>query len=456
MVHRPNGQQGGNGQPPGLHPPVGEDQDLFPQLYGGFCLLAEPVQGIAQPLLLAQCKGGIQQLVGITFPVQVKEFVKVLVAEHRLREVDLAGMFRAFVQQVAGLAQAGKERHHQALPKGVNGRVAYLGKELFEIIGHMLGLPGKYGQGRIGPHAAYGLFAVCRHGSDDHLQVLFGIAKGPQLLLQQFSRQGGQGHLRIRHQAQLEAVLANPLQVGLVPAHQLFDLLIFQHPALQGIGQQHFAGLQAPPFEHISGSYRQGAGLRGHDQPPVAGQAVAHRPQPVPVQAGAYLPAIGKKEGGRAIPGLHKGRMVFVKGFAAWVHLAVILPGFGHQHHHHMRQRAARKCKQFYQAIQVGRVGKARIRYRQQPGQFLIGKEGRVHAALLAHHFIYIAPNGIDLPIVSNKAKGLRQAPVGKGIGRKAGMHHGQGRTVEGVLQIRIVGLQLIGLQLPFVHDSAG
>jgi len=61
---------------------------------------------------------------------------------------------------------------------------------------------------------------------------------------------------------------------------------------------------------------------------------VAGRAQAVAVQGGADGAAVGKRHGGRAVPGLHQRSVVLVKGPLLRVHVRVLGPGFRNQHGH--------------------------------------------------------------------------------------------------------------------------
>ena len=65
------------------------------------------------------------------------------------------------------------------------------------------------------------------------------------------------------------------------------------------------------------------------------------------------------------------------------------------------------------------------------------------HVFLPGQHFIRIASDSVDFPVMHNKAVGMSPLPARIGVGGKPGVHHGNGRFVILILQIRKKGAQL-------------
>ena len=91
----------------------------------------------------------------------------------------------------------------------------------------------------------------------------------------------------------------------------------------------------------------------------VVGDDVARRPQPVAVQRGADLAAVGEGDRGRAVPRLHQRGVVFVERLALGIHQRIAGPGFRDQHHHRMRQRVAAGHQDLQRVVDAGGVGLA-------------------------------------------------------------------------------------------------
>src|SRR5690606_7248925 len=75
---------------------------------------------------------------------------------------------------------------------------------------------------------------------------------------------------------------------------------------------------------------------------------------------------------------------------------------------------------------------------------------------LASAHPRLVAAVRVDLPIVAEDPKGLRQLPGGERVRREALVHHRQGADELRVLQIPKEAGQLTGQEQPFVDDGPG
>ena len=99
----------------------------------------------------------------------------------------------------------------------------------------------------------------------------------------------------------------------------------------------------------------------------IVGDHIARRPQPVAVEGGADLAAIGKGDRRRPVPRLHQRRVIFIKGAPLRLHQRVAGPRLGDQHHHRMGERiAAADDQQLERVVDAGGVG-------------LVGADQRLH-----------------------------------------------------------------------------
>jgi hypothetical protein len=253
-----------------------------------------------------------------------------------------------------------------------------------------------------------------------------------------------------------DAQVLDPLLVGLAVGEVGLEFLVVDHAALFQVDQEHLAGLQAPLAHDLGVRHRQHAGFRAHDDQVVVGDAVARRAQAVAVERGADLAAVGEHDGRRAVPRLHHGRVVFVEGLAAFVHGGVLLPGLGNHHHHGLADGVAGHGQQFEAVVEGGRVG-------------LVGKADGVqllqvrpqhrrgHHAFARLHPVVVALDGVDFAVVRHVAVRVRQRPFGEGVGGEALVHQAQRRDAARILQVEVIGADLVGQQQPLVdHRAAG
>ena len=145
--------------------------------------------------------------------------------------------------------------------------------------------------------------------------------------------------------------------------------------------------------------------------------------------------------------------MVLVEGFLFSAHQVVALPGFGNEHHHHVGQRASTQIEQLNNIIQIGRIGAGSVADGQNHLEFLLGEERRLEQHFFGAHPVHVAANGVDLAVVGDVAEGLRQLPLRKSVGRKAGVYQRQRRFQVRLLQVYIVRAKLEGGELSLIHN---
>ncbi len=198
---------------------------------------------------------------------------------------------------------------------------------------------------------------------------------------------------------------------------------------------------------------RQDANLGRHDDEVVVGDDVAGRTQAVPVQRCADLAAIGEGNGCRAVPRLHQGRVVFVEGTTVVVHQRVAGPGFRDQHHGRMGERIATHDQELESVVEAGGVRLAFIGNRPELGD-VVAEQRRRYGRLTRRHPVDVAAQRVDLTVVRNHPVGVRQIPGRERVGGKTLVDKGQGRRKALVLQVGVIGTELIGEEHAFVDDG--
>ena len=394
-------------------------------------------------------------------------FFEIAVGQDRLRHFEPVMRAGLVAQQVRPRPDHRDQRHHQFLADRIDRRVGDLREILLEIIVEQLGLVRQRGDRRIGAHRADRVVAVARHRLEEELEVLLGVAEG-LLQLEVCGRVvGPRRYARPRERlpvlvgqlgqfGQFELGRFEPGLVGMLGGELLLDLVVVDDAALFEVDQQHLAGLEAPFAGDLLFRDRQHAGLRGHDHMVVVGDDVARRPEPIPVEGGADLAAVGKGDRGRAVPRLHQRGVVFVEGAALRVHQWVAGPRLGDQHHHRMGERvAAADHQQFERVVDAGGVGLPRPDQRHHLGE--VGtQQFRRHRLPARRHPVDVAAHRVDLAVVAQEPVRMGEAPGREGVGRKALMDEGQSRDRQRVAQILVEAADLRRQQQTLVDDGAG
>ena len=281
-----------------------------------------------------------------------------------------------------------------------------------------------------------------------------GKAKG-LLAFQQGQLRLGRGHKvgRHFHLVELDAQVFNPLLVGLGVDDVGLELIVFNHAALLQIDQQHLARLQTPLAHDLAVRHGQHARFGGQDHQVVFGHHIARGTQAIAVQRSANLAAIGEHQGGRAVPWLHHGSVVFIERAAALVHGFVLFPRLWNHHHHRLADGVARHGQQLQAVVEGGRVG---LTGKADGVELLqvIGQHGRGHHAFARHHPVVVAAHGVDFTVVRHVAVGVGQRPLGEGVGGETLVHQANGRDATLVGQILVVHAHLVGQQQALVHHG--
>ena len=452
VVHRGDRQERRDRGVVGVHRAVGEDDDLVPVQHVLLGLAAEPVQGPLHPARLgleADREGlGLEVL-----PVDPAQALEVLVGEDRLRQLDHVGVLGPVLEDVALAPHEGDEAHHQLLADGVDRRVGDLGEELVEVVEQAPRLLGEHGQGGVVAHGADGLLAVLDHRRHEDPQVLEGVAE--DLLAGQDPPGRGLEDLARRLElGEGDLALVEPLLIGLLRADPGLDLLVGDDAPLLERGDEHLPGLETALLDDLLRGHGEDAGLGGHDQDVVVGQAVARRAQPVAVEGGPDEGPVGEGDRGGAVPGLDDRAVVLVEGLAVRGDLRVLLPGLRDEHHHDVGQAAAPHHQELHHVVEDARVGAALLGDRPHLVDLVLGEQGRRDDGLPGPHPVHVAAQGVDLAVVGQGAEGVGEGPRGQGVRGEPAVDEGQGR-LEGVVgEVREVGGHLLRGEHPLVDDG--
>ena len=230
------------------------------------------------------------------------------------------------------------------------------------------------------------------------------------------------------------------------------DLLVGDQATLSEIDQQHLAGLQAPLGDDVLFRDRQHAHLGGHDDALVARDEVTRRSQAVAVEGRADLPPIGEGDRGRAVPGLHQRGVVLVKGAPLLVHERISRPRLRDHHHDRMRKRIAALHEKFERVVEASRIGLAFVRDRPQLVDVLAEQVGG-HRCLARRHPVDVAAQRVDLPVVRDHPVRVSERPRRKRVGGEALVHERERALEILIVQIGIIGAELIGEEHALVND---
>ena len=449
------GQDGGDRRMGTVHAAIRQEQNGVAIGNGGLGGAADRIEGMFQGTLATiGLEDDVDGLGLEVVLVDVAEPLQLEIGEHRLCDRNAATVLRRLAEQILEATDIGPQIHDELLADRVDRGICDLGKELLEVVGELLGGVGEHGQRIVRAHGTERLLAVTPHVDQDLLDILEAEAEG---LLPPEER-GGIGLLLSRGRGgqviQIGHVALDPVGVGLALADLVFDLVIGDDASLGEVGHEDLTGLQASAQLHLGGIDVDAAGFRCHDHQVILGDAVAGGTQSVAVEGGADDDAVGKADGGGAIPRLHHRGVEFVEALLRGAHGLVVLPCFGHQHHHDVGQGASAQHQHFDGHIQIGGIGGMIVADGEEHLQLGGGEVGARKQRFAGTHPVDVAAHRIDFAVMGDVAEGLGQPPGGEGVGREAGMHGGESRDQSGVGEILIVHRHLSGHQLSFVVDG--
>eukprot|EP00962_Isochrysis_galbana_P006456 scaffold1734_cov113-Isochrysis_galbana.AAC.23 len=149
------------------------------------------------------------------------------------------------------------------------------------------------------------------------------------------------------------------------------------------------------------------------------GRPLARGAQPVAVEAGADVPAIGEGHHRGAIPWLHQVGVVRVKGLAGW-RARLALPRLRYHHHHSLVEGSvARAQQELGDRVEVARVGEL-VRADGPQLREVLAKVGRLQQRLARAHHILVAAQRVDLAIVTERPEWLGPRPRWEATRRKS------------------------------------
>ena len=449
VMDRGYGEQRGDRRAAGPDAAVGEDHYLRAGHDRVVGLVAEVGQPGTHALRALLDRPGDVQGVGLEdVPLDVSQGLQLLVAQDRLVHPQLVGVIRRLLQEVLLGPHRGGQRHDDRLADRVDRRVGDLREELLEVGGERRRAVGENREGAVVAHRADRLGAGLGHRRDQHPEVFLRVPEG------QAAQVAGQ-HPRHRHVGRLEvvevdAVLAEPLGVGLLRRYLALDLLVLDDPALLEVDQEDLPGLQAAEPLHVGGVDGEHAGLRAQDDEAVVGLNPASRAQAVAVEGGAHDPTVGEADSRRSVPRLEQARVEGVEALQLVGEVVTVAVGLGDHHHRRVRQRAPAEHQQLEDVVEGGRVRTAGADDRHDLLE-VVAEQLTGQLALAGPHPVDVPHEGVDLAVMGDHPERVGQLPAREGVGREPGVDQRERGGEPLVLQVGVEAADLVGDQHPLV-----
>ena len=211
-----------------------------------------------------------------------------------------------------------------------------MSEELFEIIIKDLRLVGEDRQRSVDTHRTGYFLSFFGHGCQNLVQIFHRVAEHAFALQQRFGVAAGRF---FRRQAgEIDEVFAEPFFIGLAGGDFVFDFFIRHDAAFFHIDEEHAARFEAAFAFHVGRIDIYNTGFGTHNDVAVFGNDVARRAQAVAVENGTETCAVSEWNGSGAVPRLHQAGVVFVECFFLGTHGLMVLPGFGNEHAHDVRE----------------------------------------------------------------------------------------------------------------------
>ena len=199
-----------------------------------------------------------------------------------------------------------------------------------------------------------------------------------------------------------------------------------------GVDQEHLAGLQAALLDDARGIDVEHAELARHHDEAVEVTDVLRGAKAVAIERRADELAVGEDERGRAVPRLDEAPVVLVEAPSSRSDMSGRRgPRLGHEHHHHVRQRATARDEEVDDVVERRRVGAARADDRLEVVDVLVEELAREERLARAHP-VLVAAQRVDLAVVRDEPVRVRALPGRERVGREARVHQREPRTARG------------------------
>ena len=376
-----------------------------------------------------------------------------LVEQRALQAHQLAGR-TGVLEQVAVVAQVERGRGDHVLAQGIDRRIRDLGEQLIEVVKERARLLGQAGQRRVDAHRGERGLALLGHGTHDLVDVIPVVAE--------LGHTHGGGHLGVLggrccngliERVDGQRLLGNPVAVGFFLGIASAQLIVVDHAAAGKIDLEHLARSQAATRQDVLGAHLDGAHLACQHKATVARHIVAGGTQAVAVESSTQCAAVGKGDGGRAVPRLHEHGLVGIVGAAFLTQTVVVVPRLGQQHGRGTRERATVHDQELEHVVQNRGVRTLAVDDGHHALKIVL-QHGAVQVGLAGADPVDVALEGVDLAVVDDKAVGVRAFPAGRGVGGVARVDKRYGRLDGGVVEVDEEAAHLRGDQHALVHDS--
>ena len=179
VVHRGNREQRRDRGPAGPEQAVGEDDDVDPLRDRLPRLAADALdRAVHSGRTLGDRPGDVDRECLVDVMFDVAQRLELAIEQDRLVEKELVGMLGRLFEEVALVAEARSEAHHDFLADRVDRRVRDLSEQLLEVGEERRGLVGEHSEGDVVAHRPGRLGAVEGHRREQHPQVLLRVAEG--------------------------------------------------------------------------------------------------------------------------------------------------------------------------------------------------------------------------------------------------------------------------------------
>ena len=296
--------------------------------------------------------------------MDVLDLGELVVVDRRERQHELAGVRLVVDQQVRLGAERAAERRDELLADRVQRRVGHLREELAEVVEQQPRPRGEHRDRGVGAHRAQRLGPGRRHRAQQDPQLFLGVAEG---LLPPQHRAAGVGDvLALGKVVQPHEVVLEHARVR-QPRRELgLDRAVLEHAADAGVHQEHLPGREAALAGDALRRDVEHTGLGGEHHQTVLGDPEPAGAQPVAVEHGTDVAAVGEAHRRGAVPRLHDRGVVLVERAPFRRHGGVVLPRLRDHHQHRVRQRAATQVQQLEHLVEAGRVALVLAADRQQ------------------------------------------------------------------------------------------
>ena len=203
----------------------------------------------------------------------------------------------------------------------------------------------------------------------------------------------------------MDDAVRDPSRIRTARRNLQLDFVVMEDLSRRRVDDEHPPWSESSLVDDVLVVALDHAELARHHHEAVARDHVLRRPQPVAIDHCTDHEPIGEQQRRRAVPRLDERFVVGVERPPSFRH--VVRSGFGDEHHHHLRERAAARDEEVNDVVERRGVASTGANDGLEISDVL-RKRGALEEGFACGHPGLVAAECVDLAVVGDHAIGMR------------------------------------------------